>query len=368
MNEAQPRPVRVVVAGTAFGRIYLDAVRSAPDAFVLAGVLSTGGAYSRDLASRHDVPLYTAVEQVPEVDLACVVVRSGLLGGPGSELAQAFLGRGTHVLQEHPVHAGEIADNLRAARRGGAAYAVNTLYPDLAPVRRFLAAVEVLRRSGPLRFVDAACANQVAYPLVEILARIAGSVRPFSFGAATGPDGQPYRTLHATVGGLPVTLRVQNQLHPADADNHAHFFHRITVGGDAGVLSLADTHGPVLWQPRLHAGRDDTGRLIMAGPGSERLATPSTTVLGPEAGTFHQVFAELWPDAVRTALHRLVQDIHEPARRARTGQWALGVATAWSALTARLGVPQPIHPEEPPVLPVAQLLAAVAAEDARGTR
>ncbi|EPD89437.1 thiazolinyl imide reductase [Streptomyces sp. HPH0547] len=365
------RPLRVVVAGTAFGRIYLDAVRRDPDAFTLTGILAKGGDYSRRSAERAGVPLHTDAAHLPDdTDILCVVVRSGATGGPGSDIARTALRRGIHVLQEHPVHAGELAGNLRAARDGDAAYAVGTLYPDLAPVRAFLAAAEVLRARGPVRFVDAACNSQVAYPLLDVLGRAAGALRPWAFRAQPGPDArltaltghqQPFRTAHAVIGGTPVTLRVQNEVHPDDPDNHSHLLHRLALGTDAGVLTLADTHGPVLWNPRLHAPRDTTGRLVLAGPGTERLAAPSTVELHPAAGSYHHVFAQLWPQAVLAALHRLRDAVTDRALRPAAGQWALSVSRCWADLTAQLGMPELIRPGEPPVVDWTDLRDAAAA-------
>jgi thiazolinyl imide reductase len=351
-----------VVAGTAFGRIYLDGVAASAD-FILVGVLARGSDFSRECADHYGVPLFTSVDevfdQVPDVDVACVVVRSGAIGGPGTTLAQAFLRRGIAVLQEHPVHADEIADCLRTARAGGTAYAVNTLYPALRPVRRFLAAAAVLRRHQRLEFIDAACNSQVAYPLLDLLGRVAGGLRPWTFAEAHTATGQPFQILHAVLGGIPVTLRVQNQVHAEDPDNHSFLLHRITVGCEGGVLTLADTHGPVLWNPRLHSLRDATGRLVMAGPGTERLAVPSTIVLGDEPPlTYHDVFADLWPDAVTTSLRSLRRDIEEPSRRMASGQWAMGVSRAWSDLTARIGLPDLIEPPEPTPIPLHELTSA----------
>jgi thiazolinyl imide reductase len=353
---------KVVVAGTAFGRIYLDAVRSDPESFELAGILASGSAYSAECARRYGVPLYTTPDEVPDVDIVCVVVRSGALGGDGSELAQTFLRRGIPVLQEHPVHAEEIADCLRAARAGGTAYSVNTLYPRLRPVRRFLAAARALRERQKIAFIDAACNSQVAYPLLDVLGRITGGLRPWAFGAvqpfpfAEFAAPQPFQALHAVVGGIPVTLRVQNQVDPDDPDNHSFLLHRISLGAEGGVLTLADTHGPVLWNPRLHAGRDETGRLVMAGPGTERLGVTTTVPLGDEEpGTYHDVFADLWPDAVAESLRELCRDVDEPSRRAAAGQWALGVSTAWRDLTAAVGLPELIAPGVPAELPLTAL-------------
>ncbi|WP_437904647.1 Gfo/Idh/MocA family oxidoreductase [Sorangium sp. So ce327] len=378
MSAGGGKKKRVVVAGTAFGRIYLDAVASAQESFTLAGVLGRGSEFSRKCAERYGAPLYTRVEDIPgDIDIVCVVVRSGATGGPGSDLARTLLERGIHVLQEHPVHAAEITACLKAAKRGGAAYAVNTLYPNVRPIRQFLAAAEYIRKRQRIQFIDAACNSQVAYPLLDVIGRAAGDLRPWSFSECAPRGGrpspvadQPFQSLSATLGGVPVTLRVQNQVHPEDPDNHSLLMHRISLGCDAGVLTLADTHGPVLWNPRMHSPRDPTGRLIMSGPGTDRLAVESTLILGDQhTRSYHDVFARTWPDAVVVALHDLCCDIADPPRRIRSGQWALGVSLAWRDLTERIGMPELIRPETPEPLPVDELRAAAraAAFDAAGS-
>ncbi|KAF1009812.1 MAG: hypothetical protein GAK32_01902 [Pseudomonas fluorescens] len=351
---------RVIVAGTAFGRIYLQALARARAEYELVGILSRGTAYSRACAQHYGVPLYQSVEQLPDgIDIACVVVRSGATGGPGSELAQALLRRGIHVLQEHPVHHREIGACMQAARQGQAAYAVNTLYPNILPVRRFLAVAEYQREQQGLAYIDASCNSQVAYPLLDMLGRLSGGLRPWTFAPvleATG--GHPFTSLHASFNGVPVSLRIQNQVHPQDPDNHSFLLHRVEVGCESGVLSLADTHGPVLWNPRLHAQRDSTDRLIMAGPGSERLASPTLVTLDrQQPGSYHQVFNQFWPDAVIVALGELCRDIDEPARRLRSGLWATEVSMAWREMNGLIGMPALIEPAVPAALPLADLQA-----------
>ncbi|WP_337822108.1 Gfo/Idh/MocA family oxidoreductase [Amycolatopsis sp. A1MSW2902] len=360
------------IAGTAFGRFYAEAVAAMPGCR-LAGLLSRGRPASRRLAARYGVPCWTRPEEVPaEVDAMCVVVGSTVLGGPGTELALELIGRGHHVLQEHPVAPADILACVRAARQTAVAYRVNTLYPALLPVRRFLAAATALRERGPLRFLDAATNSQVALPLIDMLARTAGGLAPWAFGdpvlaeprlAALSSSEAPFTALPAVIGGVPATLRVQNQVHPADPDNHSHLIHRISAGTDAGVLTLADTHGPVLWHPRKHAPRDAEGRLRTAGEGTERFAAQSTSLIGPPAESFHTVFAARWPEAISSALDELRADAADPARRIRAGQHAIGVAQAWQDLTRRLGLPALIAPETPPTVPVEVLREAAAAID-----
>lgn len=362
---------RVVVCGTGFGRVYLRGVADDPT-LALSGVLSTGSSASRGYADAYGVPCYTDVDQLPDdVDIACVVVRAGVAGGPGAELSQRLLGRGIHVLQEHLLHPDELAACLRAARENGTRYRVNAFYPHVVAIQRFLAAAEVLRaRQRPL-FVDAVAGGQVLYPLLDVIGRAVGGIRPWRFGDASGlpPDlaavtstPPPYTHLHGVIGGTPLSLRVQNQIHPADPDNHALLLHRLSLCFEAGVLTLADTHGPVLWSPRMHSDRDETGRLIMAGPGTERLAVPCTTPLGDGVGpTFHEVFDRVWPDAVRAAIGELRADVAgtaDPRRSLAAGQWALSVTSVWHDITARLGPPELIHPATPQPVPLADLLAA----------
>lgn len=359
---------KVVVCGTSFGRVYLQAAHDDPDVR-LAGVVSRGGATSAEYAKNYGVPHFIGVEQLPgDIDIACVAVRAGAAGGDGAKLAQSLMSRGIHVLQEHLLHPDELTDCLRAAREYGVRYRLNAFYPHLRPVRLFLAAAEILReRQRPLH-VDATAGGQVVYSLLDIIGRAVGRLRPWTISepatvapetAALADTPMPYTHLTAVIGGIPVSLRVQNQIHPADPDNHALLLHRLAIAFEGGVLSLADTHGPVLWSPRLHTDRDETGRLLMAGPGTERLEVPSTEILEPAAAsTFRTVFDELWPDGVRVALRQLRSDIADPRRSASAGQRAATITAMWQRLTTVLGQPELIRPSTPTPVPLPELLAA----------
>lgn len=358
-------PLRTVVCGTVFGHFYLEALRVPPPGFTLAGVLAGGGARSRARAAALAVPYHTRVADLPgDVDAACVVVRSAAAGGPGGELAGALLARGVHVLQEQPAHPGEVAACLRTARTHGVRYHVNSFYAHVEPVRRFLDAARALRALGPFRHADGVCSAQVLFPLLDILGRALGGFGPWALTdpvpleqirAAGAPV--PFRLLHGTLAGVPLTLRVQNEIDPGDPDNHGHLLHRVTLGGDAGTLTLADTHGPVLWSPRLHVERDRDGLPVLdgppaAGPGGP-LDQPTTTVLGgPPPRTFRRTYAELWPDAVRHALGGLRAAVGEPGggQGPYQGQYALTLSRVWQEVTGRLGRPELISGTRPPLV------------------
>lgn len=353
------RRLRAIVCGTSFGRFYLRALARHPGV-ELAGILSTGSQASAELARDLGVAHHSSVEAVPGgIDLACVVVRAGVSGGPGADIACALLDRGLHVLQEHPLHPSELAECLRRARTNGRRYAVNGFYPHVAPIARFLQAAALLCRHQPPLFIDGICGAQVLYPLLDVAARAAGQLRPSAL-RRVGAAG-PYINLEGEIGGVPCTLRVQNQIHPADADNHALLLHRLTVGYEAGILALADTHGPVIWSPRLHTHRDPTHRLVLDGPGTERLeALSSEPLAGTAAVSFREVFERLWPDAVNRAVDDFVATWGDPAAAQRAAQWTVGLAGIWQQVSAVLGPPELITPDAPRPLPLPALLAAEA--------
>ncbi|MEU9636772.1 Gfo/Idh/MocA family oxidoreductase [Streptomyces tendae] len=354
-------PFRVLVCGTNFGRFYAEAAHRRPG-YAPAGILSRGSAASRAYAERLGVPHYTHTDDLPaDIDAACVAVSSAISGGGGTELARALMDRGIHVLQEHPVHLTELTENLTHARRRGVQYRLNTHYPHVSPVRGFIdAARRLVAQQRPL-FVDAATPIHLMHPLVDILGRAMGTLRPWRFAdpaplpAAIGP--QPFRSLHGMLAGVPLTLRVHHQLDPSDRDNHALHWHRISLGTEGGVLTLADTHGPVLWSPRLHVGRDTDRRFVLDGPGTGRLGLGTTAVVGT-TGTFRTVFTDLWPEAVGSALDGLREAVEQGGDALRTGQYDLTVCRIWSDLAARLGPPEIVRPATPRPLALSDVFPA----------
>lgn len=334
---------RVVVVGGGFGRIHARGVGER-----LAGIAGRGGAASRELADQHSVPYFDLSRGMDEVaqaaDVVSVAVGSAISGGPGTELAQAFMARGLHVLQEHPLHPDEILAAARTARKHGVQHRVNLHYRHVPPVRIFIEAAQRLLSQSELLFVDAASPVHVLHPLIDVLAAALGGVRPWAWQDVHG-DG-PLRSVTGTFGGAPITLRVQNQLDPLDRDNHALLWHRIALGTSAGVLTLADTHGPVLWSPRWHAERDEHHRLVL--DGSFSLPQSTTILPGSEPISMREVMATWWPEAVAHSLEGLLEGVGgDPLKQA---QLDLTTARIWNDLTTRLGPPERITATAPPTV------------------
>ncbi|MEV2236924.1 Gfo/Idh/MocA family oxidoreductase [Micromonospora sp. NPDC049891] len=363
----------VVVAGTRFGQVYLEAFRATTAPIRLAGVLARGSERSRACAARYGVPLYRDPDELPDdIRIACVVIRGGLLGGPGTELAGRLMARGVHVLQEHPLHHDELADSLRTARRHGVIYRLNPFYRHLPPVRRFVgAARDLLRRQRP-RYVDAACGFQLAYSLFDILGLALSGLRPWSFnppavpGAGPSDLSPPFRTLEGVLAGVPTTIRIQNELDPADPDNYAHLLHRVTIGTDAGNLTLVGTHGPVVWSARPVFPRTvaDPAAPAHFDKGVDVRAAPSAVVLGPTASaSYEELFATMWPAGVATAVDELRRDIPGGPARA-DGQYQLTLCQLWQDVSALLGPPDLIAGGELDPLSAADIEALARAGEA----
>lgn len=192
MTPASTPRRRAIVCGTSFGRFYLRALANNP-AIELVGILSSGSAASAGYARELNIAHYTSVASLPaDIDLACVVVRAAVSGGKGAEIACQLLSRGFHVLQEHPLHPDELADCLRAAHQHRVRFGINAFYPFVAPIRRFLEAAEILRQRQPVQYIEGVCGAQVLYPLLDVIARALGKLRPAQLALMEPRQVGPY--------------------------------------------------------------------------------------------------------------------------------------------------------------------------------
>lgn len=131
-----------------------------------------GSARSRELAHAFGIPLYTSPEQITRMpDIACIVVRSTVAGGTGTQLARHFLTRGVHVIQEHPLHPDDISSLQTLAQEQGCCYWVNTFYPHTRAGRTWLRDAQQLRRclAKTPQVVHATTSRQLLYSTLDLL-------------------------------------------------------------------------------------------------------------------------------------------------------------------------------------------------------
>ena len=226
----------VVVAGSRFGQFYAAGVAADPR-FVLRGILGQGSRRSRALAERLGVETWCEVEAVPDdVRLACVAVGGAARGEQGPVLAEALMARGIDVLIEHPLLPREWQDLLRSAERLGRRCLLNTFYPQLPAVARFIELGRQLHHRRGIRHLDAACGVQVGFATLDILAALLEGVGPWSLESPSN-DLSAMRGLSLVLAEVPLSLHVLNELAAAD-DGRMTLLQRVSLTTDRGTLSL----------------------------------------------------------------------------------------------------------------------------------
>ncbi|WP_047691857.1 pyochelin biosynthesis thiazoline reductase PchG, partial [Pseudomonas aeruginosa] len=290
----------VVVAGSRFGQFYAAGVAADPR-FVLRGILGQGSRRSRALAERLGVETWCEVEALPDdVRLACVAVGGAARGEQGPALAEALMARGIDVLIEHPLLPREWQDLLRSAERLGRRCLLNTFYPQLPAVARFIELGRQLHRRRGIRHLDAACGVQVGFATLDILAALLEGVGPWSLESPSN-DLSAMRGLSLVLAEVPLSLHVLNELAAAD-DGRMTLLQRVSLTTDRGTLSLLSPHGPLLWTPAVAVPAEDDDGLFALFDEIAGEPLPSAQLWYAEPCSWAQVHQRLWPAAAAEAL------------------------------------------------------------------
>lgn len=316
--------MQVLLCGTHYGASYIEALWQHPAGLRLAGILSRGSEYSRQLARQLSVPYYASLEAIPAgaIDAAVVAV-----GGDGATLAEALLERGVHVLAEHPIDPEPLASLLQTAARLGRVFHLNSHFADLETVAPFVDHCTELRRHGPTLFVNAQMNPRTAFSLIEILARALGTLEPFALGRpGEAPEGAPaaFAAVPALLGGVSATLLCQRFVSAHDDGSATLVSHQILAGFASGNVFLGDAFGPVTWLTRLG------GQIPLSLPWWAQLGPASEIAGSPHSGIRRR--------ANQLALDRFARQIAgAPAPAMQRGAHLLGVARVWRALFEAMG-------------------------------
>ena len=294
MKSVTPRPRRVLIAGAKFGETYLNAFLAPQAGFELGGLLANGSPRARQLAHAFGIPLYTSLDDVPDdFDVACVVVRSSVVGGPGTALAQTLLERGVHVVQEHPLHPDDIERLQRLATDRGRAYWVNSFYAHTPAGQSWIGHAQRIRHAlgaAPAQFAHLATSRQLLYSSLDLLLQASGATDAAVERIAD--DDHAFHLLRIALPGCHALLRLQTFLDPDDPDLHSLSMHHMTLGWPSGYLSLNASHGPVVWTSAPYdAGHRDRARSLY-----RTSAADSPYLDAPPALTLHAPPAS-WRDA-----------------------------------------------------------------------
>jgi hypothetical protein len=174
---------------------------------------------------------------------------------------------------------------------------------------------------------------------MHILLESLPTTRPWKIGHVI-KDGGPFQLLTGELGNIPITLRAHNEVDPEDSDNYLHLLHSLTIGVAGGRLTLSDTHGPLIWYPRLHVpdSHDIPGGLSMAAPA--HLLEIGVQMLGPTVSmSYKEILMKLWPRAIARDLLEMREAIRKSIRADNRAQQELLCSCQWHDLTIALGYP-----------------------------
>ncbi|WIX32329.1 Gfo/Idh/MocA family oxidoreductase [Salinicola sp. JS01] len=324
----------VVVAGSRFGQFYAAGIAADPR-FDLRGILGQGSRRSQALAARLNVECWCNVAALPDdIRLACVAVGGAARGEQGPALAEALMARGIDVLIEHPLLPREWQHLLRRAECLGRTCLLNTFYPQLPAVARFIELGRQLRRRRGIRHLDVACGVQVGFATLDILAALLEGSGSCSLEVPSSARSS-MRHLSLVLAEVPLSLQVLNELADAD-DGRMTLLQRISLTTDRGTLSLLTPHGPLLWTPAVAVPAEDDDGLFALFDELPGEPLPSAQLWYAEPCSWTQIHQRLWPAAAAEALALLADG---DAVRQRN-QRSLEVAALWQRIAECLGFPE----------------------------
>lgn len=332
---------RVVVCGTRFGQFYIEALIKMEN-IEIVGILSNGSERSKECAKYYKLPLFTSIDRLPvKIDLACIAIKTEVLGGEGNKLALEFLERKINVLLEQPIHSKELVECVNLARRNNVKFIIGNLYVNLPAVKVFIENAKIILKHEKILFVNADFATQVSYPLLHILIEILKVLRLENNVEILNKNG-PFHTMQGLSSGIEINFRAHNEVDKFDMDGYLHLLHQISIGFPSGRLTLVDTHGPVIWQPRIHFPKNNIipGYLKDKVPLGMKEENIFTLYEDPKM-TQKEIFTELWPSTIKKDVEDIIHliDKNDKLLFNKKVQTYLLLCKEWNTLMKNLGYP-----------------------------
>ncbi|MFC0708267.1 Gfo/Idh/MocA family oxidoreductase [Azorhizophilus paspali] len=355
---------RVLVVGAKFGEVYLNTFLQSQSGLQLAGLLARGSRRAQQLAHNFGIPLYTSLGETPDdIDIACVVVRSTVAEGEGSQLAAELLNRGIHVVQEHPLHPDDVARLQKLAEQRGLQYWVNSFYPHVPAGRCWI------DRAAQVRQVlggETPCAahlttsRQLLYSTLDLLLQACGVPEgsEVQVQALEGADAHLVPVSLALPGGCRAVLRLQAYLDPSDPDMHSLVMHQASLLWPAGYLTLEASYGPVLWTGHFHDTQHDSRDRTMYryAQAEDAYARPTCEVLRDAPETWRDAFEVDGAAGIAHVLHTLCRVLDggsapagfNPAHQLALARlWLDVLRVVPPVIEKRLSPPRPVTWSEP---------------------
>lgn len=330
--------LKVVVCGTGFGRFYIQGITRFTNKYILAGIISRGSDQSKRLAEKLQVPLFDDYTKVikEDADVVCVVVRTGVVGGKGTEIAKHFLEKGIHVVIEQPIHYKDILECYKLANKNKCTFHVESFYPYLQTANTYIhTANHLLEKAEPI-YLETACSLQVLYPLLDVVGRIMGGFKPLKIDYQKTMVHGLFTDLYGEIKGMPWHLRIQNEIDAHNPDNNFYLFHKIQLYTSIGCLEMTESHGDVLWIPKYIIPKDEEG---MLDPYLD-VTLPMlklTEQVGIEPINIGTMFEGVWPKTIAYFLDSVFEIMNSSANNSRVMQHNIETGKLWNEVGRYIG-------------------------------
>lgn len=332
---------KVIVCGTRFGQFYLEALKNMPEVEIV-GILASGSCRSQRCAEHYGLKLYHEVESLPDdIDFACVIIKSEVMGGEGVKIAQKLMKRGIDVFFEQPINIKEAAQCFQICQKYDKKFAIGNLYSKLPAVENFITNAKILMQESLPLFINIDFATQLSYPLIEIL----DSIIPLdSFAELKGKvlNANPFQVVVTTENGVEITYRGHNEVDHNDLDGYLHLFFQICIGFPGGRLVLLDPHGPVIWQPRVHFPKEDLIPFSLKNNSPEGMKETNTYYVYNTYNSQQEIFTEIWPNTIQKDINFFLNTVCQEDKKSEMKriQKQLLCCKKWKELMQHFGYPK----------------------------
>lgn len=330
--------LKAIVCGSTFGQLYMRAI-SMNDNLELVGIYAKGSMRSIDCSKVYNVPLFTDLDAIPDnIDIVFVVIKSGVLGGEGTEISKYFLKNGVNVMQEHPINHNEISECYKIARINNVFYKVGNLYPYLENIKKFCEASHYLNVHDTFLYGSVLSSSQGLYGLSSILTKSLNNPRNYTVEKLESIQRYPFNSIRISNGRSDVLIQVHNEVSDKDHNNHMHLLHRIIYFFNSGRLELNDTFGAVIWRSRMNIS--DAMAYQIGDKRTDTLMQMNLILTDEKVERYSYLLEKTFPESIKREIDEFIEEIINHKMNILDLQRELLISEKWSDLSKEIKFPK----------------------------
>lgn len=333
---------KVILCGASFGQFYMEALHRLFEHFEVLGLYARESERNINCAKIYGVKLYTELQDVPEeVELAIVVMRSGVLGGMGDDVVKYFLAKGVHVIQEFPIHPEDVEQHYKLARKNNVNYYIGDFYLKLPQVKKFIEVAKLLNMLTPILHIKMGMATQLSFPGVMMLREVLDN-KHIELKCVTNNETM-FQVMVGHAGKISLTVEVQSEVDLLDPDSSMCMFQALTLIYETGRLVLDDPFGPIYWYPRVRTSTSiyangEAGRSVVVSNGMQ-----VAMQLGDyEVVDYTNIQSQLWIDAIQKDLMDMLSGIEDRKLYMKKAQKDIAGTKQWNEVNKSVGFPKKV--------------------------